>query len=123
MQEEEPALTLYYDAKELVEQDECAEALLLLEQSAALKAHFKTFELMYVCATNLGKKELALSNIKNAHSLNPKNEKSAVFLAEALILNGDIAEAVKILENVISTNPKYGPAVRVLSTITSNDTE
>ena len=79
MQEDQPALTLYYDAKKLVEQDMCAEALLLLEQSAALDAHFKTFELMYVCATNMGKKNLPFRASKLLIRLTPKTKKARYF--------------------------------------------
>jgi hypothetical protein len=50
---------------------------------------------------------LAFSSIKSAHALNPKNEKTSVMLAEALVQSGDKTGASKLLE-------AYCPAIPIM---------
>ncbi len=106
---------LYLAAREAIERGDLNKAVDLLCQSISNEPHFKSHELLGECYGKLGRTNLALREFEKAVQLNPRSEKSQTLLANCLADAGRTEEAKAVLGDLLSRNPTYGPAKRLLS--------
>lgn len=109
------AVENYLEGKERLENAYYAEALPFFEQSLTLQPHFKAYECMYRCYAALNEPEKAFDSIAASHKLNPKNDKTALEYAKALVrYKKDKAAARSELTAILERNKTYMPAKRFL---------
>lgn len=110
---------LYPAAREVIATGDLNKAVDLLCQSISIEPHFKSHELLGECYGKLGQTNLALREFEKAVQLNPRSEKSQTLLANCLADAGRTDQAKAVLTDLLSRNPTYGPAKRLLSRLRS----
>ncbi len=109
------AIELYHAGRDKLDSAYYAEALPFFEQSLALQPHFKVYECIYRCYAALNEPEKAFDSIAAAHKLNPKNDKTALEYAKALVrYKNDAYTARAELKAILERNKTYKPAERFL---------
>lgn len=89
-------------------------AIAFFELSNNAGKHYKTYEKLFLCLKNIGKRSEAFECIKNSYHLNPKCDKVSVEYATELTEFGDLETAQKILSETLKRNPSYKPAEKLL---------
>lgn len=116
------AIESYLAGKEQLDNACYAEAAELFEASLEQEPHYKPYECLYRCYAALGEPEKAFDCIVKAHKLNPKNDKTALLYAKALINIKDDNEAARAkLIEILERNKIYKPAERLLKELTGGD--
>jgi pentatricopeptide repeat protein len=110
---------LYLEGTDAYYNGEYEKALELLLKSAQLYEHFKTYERLYGVLHMLYRDDEAFVYIEKSHRLNPRNNKTTVLYAEALVRQKRIDEAKTVLSQMLSRNATYGPAKKLLAKLTS----
>lgn len=85
-----------------------------LELTASLDSHASTWLLLSECEAEPTKK---LELLKTAYESNPGMDRAACRYAEQLAAIGQVADAKRVVEDVLSRNRDYGPARRLLERI------
>lgn len=107
--------SLYHDALAAFSAEKHQLAIDILEQSLAQAVHYKTYELLAVCMSKVGRNSESLHALERAHELNPRSTKTACLLAQSLLERHEVERAKAILGKVLQVNPSYGPATRLLA--------
>lgn len=102
---------------EAFEREEIKDAIMFFRKSLELSPHFKTYERMYHCLEKIGKLDEAKEYIEKAFNSNPHNDKVAVEYITVLVREGNTVLSTEILNNVLTRNPNYGPALRLYEKI------
>ncbi len=110
---------LYDLGREALDDARPGDALKLLQRSWDLFQHAGTAHQIAVALQALNRPEESLQWHTSAYELNAKNSKFAVAYAESLYTQGRTPEATKVLKRTLKHNRDYGPAKRLLETITA----
>ena len=106
---------LYQTGVALIEKKAFAEAADMLQQSARLRPHFKTFERIGECFVELGRINEAILYFSAASGLGNKQYKALYLLAKALIEIGDLDAAKAKLNEALQLNPSFKAAKELQS--------
>jgi len=105
----------YYNlGMKCLEQEDYERSLAYFEQSLSICSHYKTCSRIAQVLKVLGREEEAESYIVRAYEENQKSDKAALVYAELLLKNGQTELTRTILEKLLSRNPTYGPAQRLM---------
>ena len=120
MTDPDRALTLYNEGRAALELGDFARAIELLERSAALAPHFKTLEILGETLLKSGDPLAAVTPLAAATALNDQ-VRAPSLLAEAFLRIGELEDARKFAERVVTRDPGNRRALSVLEVISSRD--
>lgn len=113
------AVELYYMGMECMNKKDYMSAIEYFQLSNQIDVHFKTFEKLFQCFSEVSDTENAYRCIENSYTLNPKNDKTTFLYAEFCLKNGKTKLALKLLDEIIERNPSYRKAENLLENIRS----
>lgn len=111
------SLHYYYIAMECFEAGNLDEAIVNFEKSFIIEPHYKTCERLAICFKITKQIDSYKKYTELAYIYNPKSDKTAVEYSQMLIDFGQINEAKKVLYLILSRNPSYGPARKLINMI------
>lgn len=109
------ALSEYFEGIRLLKNNSLDIALNHFLYSLQLDEHFKTCYQIYKIYDELGAKECAYKYLIRAYKLNPNNDLVAFELAKKKVEKDLIDEAKSILSRILTRNPTYGPAKKMIN--------
>ena len=86
-------------------------------KSLCMDSHFKTHHRIAQIYKEMGQTTDAFDHLVLAFELNPRNDKVAVDYAQAFCEKGNSEEAKNILTQLLERNASYGPASRMLASL------
>ena len=110
---QELATRLYDLAREALAADRIPDAVELLRASTAASPHFKTLELLGEHLMVRGEVAEGVLYLAAAVGLGRRQPRARFLLAQALGTEGEIDDALDLLEEALSLNPNYQRAVEL----------
>ncbi|QDT66002.1 tetratricopeptide repeat protein [Calycomorphotria hydatis] len=105
---------LYVEGASLFRSKQYEKAIPVLCESIAIDPHFKSYQILYKCYSELGRTSIAFECCKRAWQEAPNNDQAATDYASLLILSNQHDEAKQILRSVVNRNPSYKRAKLLL---------
>lgn len=107
----EPELEIFYEGMEAFKRGEYESAAELFGRSLRLRAHAKTYFMLYECCMKLGIADKAFECIEKSYRENCRGDKISYEYAKMLLwYKKDSDGALKILGDIIKRNPDYKKA-------------
>jgi len=116
----ERASALYQKGREAIDGKDLHSAISLLQQSAQLAPHFKTFELLGEGLLDVGRPAEAVTALTASVEIGNKPFRALYLLACAFNACGDKERAVENLHRAIEANPEYKTARSLLESLTDD---
>lgn len=113
---------LYRQGRQAMSANNLQAATRLLEKSAQLTPHFKTFELLGECLLKSGQAQEAAVSLRKAVEIGNKPYRALYLLGRALHDSGDREDAIARLVRALELKPDYKAARLLLDTLQSPKT-
>lgn len=112
-----PGYKMYLKGNVALEQNDKYTALAYFLLSKDLESHYKPLEKIAEILKTLNYVEESYPYIREAYSVQPTSDKTAVLYAEALVEQENYESAKEVLNSVLQRNPTYKPAKKLLGSI------
>ena len=108
------AVSLYNQGRVAYDELRYSDAIPLLRAAILQREHYKAYEILGMSLMAEGNVANALEALERAYELNMRSSKTAVVLATCLLDAGMQSRCQDILRHVLTVNPTYGPARKLL---------
>jgi len=116
----EESARIYYLAEQAADSGDLDTSERLYRESLTVLDHWKSHNMLARVLLRLGKTEEADEHFRLGYVGHVRNDRVATDYAERLIVNGNEAEAKRVLNEVLERNDSYMPARRLLDGMSSS---